>query len=255
MRWSILLPLFLEACVAMPEEAPPRGATDLAPLESVAAAPRDPESMGNQARSSRDEKGAASAGPAQAPAGIATPPEGDRLVIYSGSLCLQVAEPEVAQKSIQALTKEMGGWIQVLDGLRLTVRIPARRFDDAFESLLALGQVIDRRVTGSDVTDEFHDLRLRLENSEKVRLRLSAILEQAKNVQDALAVEKELARLTEEIERLKGALARMQDRISYSTIAIELRRSLPSRPSATGLPFPWVRQLGLRSLFHFENQP
>jgi hypothetical protein len=169
------------------------------------------------------------------------------------ALCLQVAEPESAEKHIHALAKQMSGWIQVLDGLRITVRIPAGRFDEAFESIAALGQVIDRKVTGSDVTDEFHDLKLRLENSEKVRTRLAAILEQAKNVQDALAVEKELARVTEEIERLKGALARMQDRISYSTITVDLRRSMPSRPSAVSLPFPWVRQLGLRGLFHFEN--
>jgi hypothetical protein len=253
MRWSSLLPLLLGACVAAPEYPPASGAQDLIPVHSAPSVTPDPESVDFQARSLRVPKGTARPGEAEAPARTATAPEADRQVICSGSLCLQVAEPESAEQSIQTLAKQIGGWIQLLDGLRVTVRIPAGRFDEAFETIAGLGQVIDRKVTGSDVTDEFHDLKLRLENAEKVRARLVAILEQAKSVPDALAVEKELARISEEIERLKGALARMQDRISYSTITVELRRSMPSRPSAVSLPFPWVRQLGLRSLLHFEN--
>jgi hypothetical protein len=181
----------------------------------------------------------------------ATPPEADRLVIYNGSLILQVPEPEEVEKNITALAKDLHGWVQRIDGLRITVRVPAPRFDDAFAQIALWGQVVARRVTGNDVTDPFRDLKIRLENSERLRARLAAILEQAKTVMDALAVEKELARVTEEIERLKGALAQMQDQISYSTLSVELVRSMPSRPGAPGFPFRWVRELGVGRLLEF----
>jgi hypothetical protein len=157
------------------------------------------------------------------------------------------------EQEISALAKEMNGWVQMLSGPSLTLRIPAAQFEPFISKVSGMGQVIDRKVTGSDVTDQYRDLRLRLDNAEKVRVRLTALLEQAKNVQDMLAVEKELARITEEIERLKGTLAQMDDQIAFSTITVELRRAMPYRPSAGSLPFPWVRELGLTALFRFEK--
>ena len=195
--------------------------------------------------------------PARVHAPETAPPErprqAERLVIYNGSLAIQVPEPERVEKEITSLVKQVGGWVQKLDGPRLPLRVPSARFDDTFARIAALGQVLDRKISGNDVTDQFRDLKLRLENGEKLRARLAAILEQAKNVQDALAVGKELTRVTEEIERLKGAMAQMQDQVSYSTLAVDLRRSMPSRPASGSLPFLWVRQLGLGSLFYFER--
>ena len=190
---------------------------------------------------------------APAPPPLETQRQADRQVIYNGSLMIQVAEPERVEREILALAKEMGGWIQKLDGPRITLRVQASKFDAAFERIAALGQVLDRKVTGTDVTDQFRDLKLRLENAEKLRVRFAALLEQAKNVQDALAVEKELGRVTEEIERLKGAIAQMQDQIAYSSVTVELRRLMSHRGREPNLPFRWVRHLGIGDLFQFEN--
>src|SRR5204863_1965018 len=116
------------------------------------------------------------------------PSQAERLVIYNGSLSLQVAEPDRIEKEVTALAKELGGWIQALDGSRVTLRIPATKFNEALAKAAGLGHVIDRKVSGSDVTDQFRDLKLRLENAEKLRARFAAILEQAKTVQDTLSV-------------------------------------------------------------------
>src|SRR5437867_5711134 len=59
--------------------------------------------------------------------------QADRQVIYNGSLMIQVAEPERVEKEILALAKEMGGWIQKLDGPRITLRVQASKFDAAFD--------------------------------------------------------------------------------------------------------------------------
>jgi uncharacterized protein DUF4349 len=202
----------------------------------------------------RAEDAPAAAPPASdAPAAPATEAtlRAERKVVYTGSLALQVAEPETVEADILALARKLGGWVQRLDRPRITIRFPAEQFDEAFRQLAALGQVLDKKIQAADVTDAFLDLKVRLDNAEKVRARLAALLEQAKTVTDALAVEKELARLTEDIERFKGALAQMQDQIAFSTITVELRRTLPAPLRQTRFPFPWVRGLGVDALLNF----
>ncbi len=192
----------------------------------------------------------ASAPPPEAPPGR-THVQEERAVIYTGSLALQVPDPEGLEVEVGGMAKQFGGWVSKIERPRIVVRVPAARFDEAMKAFSALGQILDRKISGQDVTDQYRDLRIRLENAEKVRVRLAALLEQAKNVQDALAVEKELGRVTEEIERLKGQIAAMQDQVAFSTITLELRRSLPISVRHRRFPFPWVHRLGAEQLLRF----
>jgi hypothetical protein len=190
--------------------------------------------------------------PTPAPAPEAPPPaQQERQVIYTGSLALQVPDPEGLELEVGSIAKQLGGWVSKIERPRITVRVPAARFEEAMKAFSALGQVLDRKIAGQDVTDQFRDLRIRLENAEKVRVRLAALLEQAKNVQDALAVEKELGRVTEEIERYKGQIAAMQDQIAFSSVTLELRRSLPIALRQRRFPFAWVHRLGAEALLRF----
>ena len=179
------------------------------------------------------------------------PRQADRQVIYNGAMALQVADVDEAEDEVAAIAKGMGGWLQKIERPRVTVRVPAAKFEETMTALGELGQVVDKKVEASDVTDQFLDLKLRLKNAEKVRARFAALLDQAKTVVEALAVEKELARVTEEIERLKGQLALMRDRIAHSTITVSFQRALPYRVRMVRFPFRWVHRLGAEALFNF----
>jgi hypothetical protein len=243
-RWILAFVPFLSACaMTLPAESVNIPRRDLEPPAPPPPSGRSDSTPAGERSGADEVEGIRPDRPIQA----------DRLVIYNGWLTLQVPEPEKAGKEVTDLARELGGWTQLLDGPHLLVRVPAAAFDDAVARIALLGQVISRKVTGADVTDQVRDLRIRLDNAEKVRVRLTAILDQAKSVPEALAVERELSRVTEEIERLKGAIAQMQDRISYSTVSIELVRSMPTVAAAISLPFPWVRRLGVNTLFHFEK--
>lgn len=175
----------------------------------------------------------------------------ERHIIYNGSLALQVAEVREAGARVAGIVRELDGWIQDSGNDHVTIRVPAPRFEEAMTKLAALGQLVDRRVRASDVTDEFVDLKLRLENAEKLRARYAALLEKAKTVEETLAVEKELARVTGEIERLKGKIARMGDRIAHSTIEVRFQRVLPANTAGVRFPFGWLRGLGVEMLLQF----
>ena len=133
------------------------------------------------------------------------------------------------------------------------IRIPARRFEAALDKIEGFGDVIRRQIEALDVTEEFRDQTIRLRNLEAVRARLETLLNKADKVKDALEVQRELARVTGQIEQIKGRLRFLEDRIAYSTISVNFQarpqNDAPGgAPPAFRLPFPWIQELGLQSL-------
>jgi len=87
------------------------------------------------------------------------------------------------------------------------------------------------------------DLRLRLKNAQEFRQRLLAILEKTGKIHDALAVEKELQRVSETVEQLKGRINYLETNVAFSTLRVEANSPVPQQNRQVGLPFPWVEEL------------
>ena len=106
------------------------------------------------------------------------------------------------------------------------------------------------RVFGKTLNEvQFYDLTVRLKNAYAVRDRVQKLLDSAKTVPDALAVERELERIAGDIERMEGKLKLMRELIAFSTITVEYQaRATDQVGSSVNLPFPWLEQLGLGNL-------
>jgi hypothetical protein len=165
-------------------------------------------------------------------------PKIKRRVIKTAVLELISSEPrDGLHKAIQ-MAKQMGGY--TLDShqgerrLRVTLRIPARHFEQALRRLAKLGKVDQRSISGKDVTIEVVDLSMRLKNAQRMRQRYLELLKRAENVHQVLAVQKELERITATIESLKGRISVIESQVSMSTIRLTLKT-----PTAPG-PVGWV---------------
>lgn len=167
-----------------------------------------------------------------------------RAIIYDGALTLTVPNTEAALESIRKLAESLGGHLQAMTACAITVRVPASAFSLAIARIEALGDVTDRSVTGSDVTEELVDLDIRLGTLETMRTRLLALLEKGGDVKDLLAIEQELQRVIESIELIKGKTRRLQDLVALSTVTVTVNSPLPQEKLADVIPFPWVRNLG-----------
>jgi hypothetical protein len=194
------------------------------------------------------------AGDAIAPALVADLEPSDRKLVFHASLAIQTGDASAAEREIRATVQEAQGWIHRVEGATFTLRVPAERFDTTLARLATLGRVLDRKIGAADVTDEHRDFELRLANAEQVRARLAALLEKAKDVKETLEVERELARVTEEIERLKGKLKQMADAVAVSTIVVALQRApTAAAVRAPRFPFAWVRRLGVDDLLEMTR--
>jgi hypothetical protein len=113
--------------------------------------------------------------------------------------------------------------------------------------------VVHRNIEAQDVTDEFLDTEVRLKNARAMRDRLQQLLEKAA-VKDALEIEKELGRVTQEIERMEGRLKVLRDKIAYSTITVSFEpRSAALHTMPLRLPFGWLNELGLPHLLRLSE--
>jgi hypothetical protein len=171
------------------------------------------------------------------------------LLIYTANIHLAVFEARKAIDEAEKLAKDAGGYLVRRNDKSITVRVPAGKFDGALAQMLKLGDVLHREVSVQDVTAEYHDLAVRLKNAEAVRDRLEELLKKAANVSDAIQVERELARVTADVESMKGRLKLLRELVSFSTITLRFQaRAVDTIDSKVQLPFPWLHQLGLSNL-------
>jgi hypothetical protein len=175
-----------------------------------------------------------------------TRPRAARDVVYSAAFRVVVANVPGSIARVREMAEEFGGYMQEVSGGAITVRVPAAKFDDAVEFIEQVGHVVDRQVKAEDVTDQLRDLRAHLDNQEKLRQRYQALLEKAQKVEDALKIEAELARVTEELDKVKGMLRLLESQIAMSTLRVEFNAggTPNTRGTGPGLPFDWVNELG-----------
>jgi hypothetical protein len=159
------------------------------------------------------------------------------MLIRTGTASIRIDSLEPALAAVRALAARVGGYVAntaVQAGntqyrqATLEVKAPAGRFDDLVAGLQPLGKVETVNVTAEDVGEEFVDVSARVANSRRLESRLIDLLaSRTGRLQDVLSVERELARVREEIERYEGRLRYLRSRTAMSTLSITIHEPLP----------------------------
>lgn len=224
----VLSPLLVIAALAACSE--PRSAAD-----GVAE-----EKVGNSAPALQTIMVPQSGSPASAAAQSAQAlPDSIRpaMLIRNGHARVEVDSLELALAAVQQMAQRLGGYVtgvasqtgrQQVREATVTLRIPAARFDAALSGLEPIGDVKAVNVTSEDVGEEYVDIGVRLENGRRLERRLLELLQtRTGKLEEVLAVERELARVREEIERHEGRLRYLRSRAEVSTLTVTLHEPLP----------------------------
>ncbi|WP_033829469.1 DUF4349 domain-containing protein [Bacillus andreraoultii] len=159
--------------------------------------------------------------------------EETRKIIYNAYLHIQVKDYQKSLDRIIEYVEKYNGYVvdsmmsQNLDHANLygeiTVRVPQDKFRE-FLTLVEKGssKVIDRSITGLDVTEEYVDLQSRLKSKRVVENRLLAFMEEATKTEDLLSISKDLATVQEEIETIVGRMNYLQNQADLATVTISL---------------------------------
>ncbi len=149
----------------------------------------------------------------------------ERKILFSAYLSLTVKIPDTANSHIEKIAKKYKGYINETGTYRTIIRVKSEHLNAAIKEVSKLGKVESKEISGQDVTEEYLDYGIRLDNAEKSRKRYLELLAKAKNVEEALKVEKELERLNETIDLLKGRMNRIDHLSEFSTITINLKKN------------------------------
>jgi len=107
---------------------------------------------------------------------------------------------------------------------RFIIKIPSQYFDAVIDSISKNVEFVDyENITTKDVSEEYVDLQTRLKTKEEVKERYEAVLrKKATKVEDILLAEDKIRVIQEEIEAAKGRLNYLSNKVSFSTIEVNL---------------------------------
>ncbi len=170
-----------------------------------------------------------------APAAVPVPTK--RKVIRHGHMSLEVESVEEILARIKTLVNNAGGYISnenvsedhyARKSGSIACRIPAEKLDQAIEQIGEWGKVDNVSVNADDITDQYYDLEIRLENQKVLAKRLVALLERRTNeLKDLLEIERELARVRTQIDSMDGRKRLWDSQVALSTLVIEVHEPLP----------------------------
>jgi hypothetical protein len=150
-------------------------------------------------------------------------------IIRDGTMSIQVAKDGFSDgfATVTRIARNSGGFVlsSQIRGQRsgtLTLRIPAKRFDDAMLALRDLGVVQAQSITGKDVTAQFIDLRARLQNAIGQRTVLRNLMAQATTIQETITVQNRLSAVELQVEQIQGQLNFIEDQVAEATVRVEL---------------------------------
>jgi hypothetical protein len=159
------------------------------------------------------------------------------MLIRTGHATLEVDSVEVGIARVRRLAQETGALIanttlragrEQRRSASLELRVPSDRFDAVVNGLAPIGKVESVNVAAQDVGEEFVDLSARLANARRLEARLIELLaNRTGRLTDVLTVERELARVREQIERYEGRLRYLQARVAVSSLTVVVHEPAP----------------------------
>lgn len=166
----------------------------------------------------------------------------DRKIIRNADITIEVPSTTDAQHQVTSIAESHGGFVvtseakqresndpaqRILD-IKLVVRVPSNQFGSAFDEIKKLaGNTPAEQVTSQDVTEDFIDLEARIKTQKALEVQFLEIMRQAHKIEDALEVQRQIAEVRTEIEKLEGRKRFLENRSSLSTINVNIQTPKP----------------------------
>lgn len=111
-----------------------------------------------------------------------------------------------------------------------TLKIAPDKLEEFIELAEKTDKVTSTQISADDVTQEYYDIKLRLDAKKAALKKYYKLLDEAKTVEESLEVQRYITDLTAEIESMEGMLRYYDAKVDFSTIylTIQQRDKLPA---------------------------
>lgn len=165
----------------------------------------------------------------------------DRLIVRIVDMTIEVVDVPRHIEAVSGIALQRGG--RVVSEQRssqhvghISVRVPSAQLDDAVRAISDLGlDVLSLISTSDDVTEEYFDVQARIQNLNVTRDSLRELLSREGELEDILEVQREITRVSGEIEILEGRKRLLEQTSATSLINVTLELA-PGEMSADAGP-------------------
>lgn len=167
-----------------------------------------------------------------------------RDVVYTADMTVQVADVSQTVSKIESAVRAAGGLVESSErnteaapvatptgpdaapaprsSAQLVLRIPPGNFGSVLDRISGFGAVLDRNLTGKDVTEAVVDVKSRISSARTSVARVRDLMARAVTLRDVVALEGELSQREADLEALLAKQAKLRDQTSLATVTVRL---------------------------------
>lgn len=162
-------------------------------------------------------------------------------IIKNGDMGIAVSNMNDAKIKVDGILKKHNAYTQsetfrnteTSEELHFVIRVPHQNFDLLISSFSnGIGAVEYKNIASEDVTEEYTDVAIKLENKRIYLEKYRTLLKNAATTKDMLEIQENIRKLEDEIDVSEGRLRFIDDRVNYSTLRLSLSKE-KARSSAT----------------------
>ncbi len=157
----------------------------------------------------------------------------DQEAAKDGFLSIEVSDYDDFDSKLTVLVDRFNGIVESTASTAgksvsagFVIRVPVNNFNEMLRQIEALGRVTGKKVSDRDVSAEIAETQSRMSNLQKEEERLLGLVDKAKSLDEALTLEKELARVRDEMEKTQGKLNTLNVSGKFSLIRLDIREAV-----------------------------
>lgn len=152
-------------------------------------------------------------------------------IIKDGNLKVEVDSLKATKTTIDSTLRKFDAYYEnenytsgtYRSTYHLNIRVPSNNFELLLKAIeIGKGKILEKNISARDVTDQYVDVAIRLDNNKTYLGRYRALLNKANSIKDILEIQEKIRRIEEEIDSRTGRLKYMDDQVRFSTLRLEL---------------------------------
>ena len=176
-----------------------------------------------------------------------TPADLGRDIVYRATVTVQSDDVTEASRQAVAIVEEFGGIVfgqttrtEPAPRVEMTFKVLPGDFSAVLERLAGVGELVDQSISADDVTERIVDLSSRISTAEVSVERLRKLLQEATELRDVAAIERELLDRETTLETLRAQLRTLRDQVDLATITLTIVQSPDVLPESGMEVTAWV---------------
>lgn len=171
-------------------------------------------------------------------------------IIKTANISMEVMDYAKAKKLIDSIIIRNKAYVvsegfqqsDVQLGNNMEIKVPATGFVGLLKSLSSVAKRVDyQNIYTQDVTEEYIDVKTRMENKRKVEKTYLDLLRKTSNIEDILKIENKLGEIRAEIESAEGRMRYIDHQVDLSTVSLYFYQKLEFKYTPEELPSFWQK--------------